>query len=244
MAAIAALLVVVLAVRQVRRATTVEIWTAKQELKAGQKLEASLLERTRVAKSEVPAGVIRDAGAMIGKVLAMPVAQGAPLTMQEFETPAGKLWLSDAPKPGRAVMTVPLGGSSPLPVKTLRMNDRLDIIASNGKGDPEIVARDAHFIGALSSPRREATGGSMMNELLASSNRKGGGGGGTSAIVISVRQQDVSSLAKAIGFARLSYAVLGRNEPPYVPALAIPKPAEVTVDLIQGGSREKVNVIR
>ncbi len=239
MAAVAALLVVVLAVRQITRASTTEVWTAKNALKAGQKIDASQLVRSRVPKNAVPANVIRDPAAVLGRVLQAPVAQGAPLTMQEFAAQGEQVWLSDAPAPGRVVMTIPIAGNI-VPVSQFRRNDRLDLLVGNGT-ESVFIARDAHFIGSLQSKAQPQRGGGGLIPGLIGERRSGGG---TVAVVLAVREQDVNAIATAQGRKRISFALHGRNEPPYVPAPAMPAVAGASVDLIMGAQRSKVEVNR
>lgn len=243
MAAVAALLVVVLAVRQVTRATTTEVWTAKSALKAGQKIDASHLMLTRVARNAVPAGVVRNPSAILGRVLQTPVAQGAPLTMQEFSAATEQKWLSDAPEPGRSVMAIRTAGAV-VPAQSFRYNDRIDIFAIDRKGEPTVIARDARFLGSMkgaAAPKPQ----SGLSEMVASAGPKRSNGGGVVALVLSLRQADLSAVAAADGSRkRLAFALHGVNEPPYVPVAARPTTEGPTIDLILGSTREKVNVIR
>jgi Flp pilus assembly protein CpaB len=242
MAAVAALLVVVLAVRQVTRATTTEVWTAKSALKAGQKIEAGHLTLARVARNAIPAGAITNPAAILGRVLQTPVAQGAPLTMQEFASQGQQKWLSDAPEPGRSVMAVRLAGAI-VPTKSFRYNDRVDILAIDRSGESTIVARDARYIGAMNAnPPAKAQSG--LAEMVASAGPKRQTSG-VIAMVLSLRQQDVETVAAAEGSGkRLQFALHGINEPPYVPVAAKPTTEGPTIDLILGSTREKVTVIR
>lgn len=242
MAAVAALLVVVLAVRQITRATTTEVWTAKKPLIAGQKIEAAHLVSRRVARNEVPQGAITNMQTLVGRVLKVPVAQGAPLTAQEFQAAGPKVWLSDAPEPGRSVMAVRLGGAV-VPVQSFRHNDRLDIYAVLKDGSTRIVARDARYLGSLKSAPAARSNNALADLVGSATSRRRGNGGGPVALVLSLRQQDLDAVAAAQN-GRLAFALHGVNEPPYVPVAALPPAVEPTVDLIMGKTREKVNVIQ
>lgn len=242
MAAVAALLVVVLAVRQVTRATTAEVWTAKAALKAGQKIEASHLTLARVSRSAVPAGVVTNPAAVLGRVLQTPVAQGAPLTMQEFAAAGEQKWLSDAPQPGRSVMAIHTGRAI-VPASSFRYNDRIDIYAADRSGESVLIARDARYIGSMKSAA-DARPQNGLAEMVASAGPKRRPPG-VVALVLSLRQQDLAAVANAEATGRrMSFALQGVNEPPYVPVAAMPATEGPTVDLILGSTREKVNVIR
>lgn len=245
MAAVAALLVVVLAVRQVTRATTTEVWTAKSSLKAGQKIEASHLTLARVARSAVPAGVITNPAAIMGRVLQTPVAQGAPLTMQEFASAGDKKWLSDAPEPGRSVMAIRVGRSI-VPASSFRYNDRIDVYALDRTGQSTVVARDARFIGAMKGGASTGRSNNALADIVASASQsRPAPAGSVVALVMSLRQQDLGTIAAAEAAGqRLQFALQGVNEPPYVPVAARPVIEPPTIDLILGSNREKVNVIR
>ena len=244
MAAVAALLVVVLAVRQVTRATTAEVWTAKTQLKAGQKVDASHLTLARIARKALPAGAITNASAIVGRVLSTPVAQGAPLTMQEFEPRGDHKWLSDIAEPGRSIMAVRTAGAI-VPAKSFRNNDRLDIYAITGRGETKVVARDARFLGSMKAPAEQRPANALADMVASANPKRGSRGGGIVALVLSLRQQDLDAVASAQGTgSRLAFALHGVNEPPYVPVAALPPAEAPTVDLIMGKKREKVNVIQ
>lgn len=240
MAAVAALLVVVLAVRQITRASTTEVWTAKSALKAGQKIDASQLVVSRVAKNAVPAGAIKDPAAILGRVLQVPVAEGAPLRMQEFVTQGEQVWLSDAPPPGRVVMTIPVPRI--VPVKQFRKGDRIDLLMANRNGEATVVARDALYIGALQG--KASAPAPAANGLIPGLTGERRGGGGVAAVVLAVREADVSALAAVQGQRRaLTFALRGAKEPPYVPLPVVPTETP-TVEVIMGSLRQTVDVSR
>lgn len=235
--AVAIVLVIVLAVRQVWRSGT-KAWVVKDNLKAGERIDATKLVRGSVSGDVVPGSIVTDPAVLIGKTLQRPLEKGAPVTVADITpTPAYK-FLSDAPPEGKVVMTVP-GNGLGVPLAQLRYGDRLELIASSGEqGRTRVVGHGMIYLGAM------MMGGSKDNSLsgqvAAAVGKKKSGGG--LAVIVAVDPADVTLITKAEAERNLlTYVLHGRQE------ITNGRPVEIAshessgqVELIVGASRSVV----
>lgn len=248
---VAVLLTVLLAARQVTRATTARIVMARTALRAGERIEPSKLGFASVAKSAVPAGAVLDPAAIIGRVVQHPVAEGKPITATDFVAPGPVVWLSDAPPEGRVIVTVSVPGTL-LPVQQLRTGDQLELLAVSPQGHSHVVGRDAYLIGSIMG-KREPPRNNTIESILPQSERRPV----TSVVglVLAVRPEDASPIAQAQGVGeRLTFVLHGRREILSGHLLDVPVPSSAArshegappspaqVELITGAHREKVNL--
>lgn len=234
--AVAILLVVVLVVRQVWRSSTVQVWVAKDSLKAGEKIDPSKLVMASVAKDSLPVGLATDPSALLGQTLQHPLEKGKPLTIADVTAPPAYTYLSDAPPEGRVVMTV--RGSSAMPLSQLRYGDRLELISAGADGKARVVGHSMVYLGAM-VPMRTAQPSGAFAAIQAATSRRSAPG---ISVVVAVDPLDVAPIAQAQAEgAQLSYVLHGRQE------LTSGRPVEIAsheasgqVELIRGASRETV----
>ncbi len=247
--AVAVLLVVALAARQVTRVTSTRVVVARAGLVAGERVDASKLTVADVAKGAVPAGAILDPAVLLGHVIQRAVAVGHPITATDFSPPpSARNWLSDAPPLGRIVVTVSTPGTL-IPVQQLRLGDQFELLGVTQQGESKVIARDAYYLGAIQAARREAPKGPLEN-LVQSANHDRRPTG-VIGLVLAVRPQDVTPIAEtqAKGDA-ITLALHGSKEilsgrllqiaPQRVHTSVAAGPDRV--ELIAGAHREKVDL--
>jgi len=235
--AVALLIVAILAIRQVRRATTTQVWAARQELPSGAPVQAEDVVQTRISDDEMPADLIGEPSQIVGRVPMRVVPEGKPFTVQDFSGPARTMWLADELPPGRVLSTVGVSGAT-IPTQQLRNGDRLDIVAGD-TGD--LVARDAWFLGTLrgsvSGPKDRQ--GGLIDAALG----RGSSGPGVVAFVIALRPADAVPLAQAqASGSSLLFVLHGSEEVRSGRRLSISKSTPDEVEVISGKNREKVGV--
>lgn len=244
---VAVLLTVVLAARQVSRATYAKVVMAKRALRAGERIDPSILGFASVAKNAIPAGAVLDPGAILGRTVQRPVTEGKPITATDFVAPASPVvWLAEAPPPGRVVVTVSVPGNL-LPVQQLRLGDQFEMLAVKD-GKSQIVARDAYLLGSIMGKHQAAK--NSVDSLMPTRERQSV----TSLIglVLAVRPQDAAPIAQAQATnERISFVLHGKREILSGHLLEIPTTVASThevvstpaqVELISGKHREKVNI--
>jgi Flp pilus assembly protein CpaB len=245
---VAVLLTVVLAARQVSRATYARVVMAKRALRAGERIDSSLLGFASVAKNAVPAGAVLDPAAIVGRTVQRPVTEGNPITANDFVAPtAPVVWLAESPPPGRVVVTVSVPGTL-LPVQQLRLGDQFEVLAVSKEGKSRVIARDAYMLGSIMAkhqpPKNSIESLAPSRDVRPVTSVVG--------LVLAVRPQDASPLVQAQGVGeKISFVLHGKREILSGHLLEIPTPAppsnEVTaappqVELISGSHRQKVNI--
>jgi Flp pilus assembly protein CpaB len=247
--AIAFLVAAVLGARQIWRATGTSVVVAKSSMQPGEKIDGTKLVVSRVAKASVPAGATMDPQQLVGRVLQRPLAEGAVVTANDFAVAnGGNHWLADAPPEGRVIMTLSVPGTL-LPVRQLRLGDRLEVMAIDRNGSSRVVGRDVYYVGSMQS--RPPTQKNGLESMVASA----GGAktqSGTIGLVIAVRPEDVAPIAQAETVRhRITFAVHGKREVDSGNMLEVdptPTPEQAAaaqtmqVDLIAGARRERVDV--
>lgn len=237
--AVATLLVVVLAVRQVWRSSTTQAWVVKEGVKAGETLDASKLMLGSVSKENVPVGLVTDPNALIGKKLQRPLDKGSPITVADVTPPPAFKILSDAPPEGRVIMTV-RGNAMAIPVGQLQYGDRLELLASDANGT-RVVGHRMMFLASMSQ-RAEAPRGSAAGLLASASAMPRRGGAPGVALVVAVDPADAPGISQALASGSLlTYVLHGRQE------ITSGRPVEIAsheasgqVELIVGATRETV----
>lgn len=245
---VAVLLTVVLAARQVSRATYARVVMAKRALRAGERIDSSILGFASVAKGTVPTGAVLDPAAILGRTVQRPVTEGKPITATDFLAPATPaVWLADAPPPGRVVVTVSVPGTL-LPAQQLRLGDQFEMLAVTKEGKSRIIGSDAYLLGTILG-KHEAKRNSVEG-LMPSRDRQSV----TSLVglVLAVRPQDAAPIAQAQATnERISFVLHGKREILSGHLLEIPTAVASThevvstpaqVELISGRHREKVNI--
>lgn len=235
--AVAILLVVVLVVRQVWRSSTVQVWVAKDPLKAGEKLDPSKLVLASVAKDNLPAGFATDPSALIGKTVQRPLEKGKPLTIADVTAPPAYQYLSDAPPEGRVVMTV--RGSAAVPIAQFRYGDRLELIAAGADGRARVVGHSMVYLGAMVPMHAAPAQSGTFAAIAAATPRRSAPG---MAVVVAVDPLDVAPIAQAQAEgAVLTYVLHGRQEiTSGRPVEIASNPASGQVELIEGALRTTV----
>ena len=124
---------------------TAEVWTAAHDLPAGRVLADDDLRRTSYAAGSVPAGVVGDPAAVVGRTLAAPLRRGAPLT--DLSVVARPL---TSAYPGRVATPVRLADGGV--VDLLRVGDLVDLVAADPQG--RVAARTiASRVTVIAIPR-------------------------------------------------------------------------------------------
>ncbi len=248
--AVALLLVVALAARQVTRANSTRVVVARESIAPGERIDASKLTFAELPKGTIPASTVLDPAVIIGRIVQRPVAKGNPITAGDFVAAlAPAKWLSDAPPAGRVVVTVAVPGTL-LPVQQLRLGDQLELLGVSHTGESKVVGRDAYYLGAIQAARREAAHG-PLESLVQSANTRDRRPTGVIGLVLAVRPEDVSPIAQAEAKGdTIALALHGSKEIVSGRLLKIGTQKEHTpvaeapeqVELITGAHREKVDV--
>jgi pilus assembly protein CpaB len=247
---VAVLLTVVLAARQVSRATYARVVMAKRALRAGERIEPSILGFANVAKNAVPPGALLDPAAIVGRTVQRPVTEGTPITATDFVAPSAPVvWLAESPPPGRVVVTVAVPGTL-LPVQQLRLGDQFEVLAVSKEGKSRIIARDAYMLGSIMAkhqPRKNSV------DALTPSRERPAATTSVVGLVLAVLPQDASPLVQSQSIGeKISFVLHGKREILSGQLLKIPTGPAVTshevakapaqVELISGSHREKVNI--
>ena len=124
---------------------TAQVWTASRDLPAGRVLVHDDLRRTSYAPGSVPAGVVDDPSAVVGRTLAAPLRRGAPLTdLSVVSRPLTSAY------PGRVATPVRLADGGV--VDLLRVGDQVDHVAADPQG--RAAARTVAFrVTVIAIPR-------------------------------------------------------------------------------------------
>jgi Flp pilus assembly protein CpaB len=117
------------------------VLTAARDLPAGTRLTADDLARVPFRPGSVPAGTLEHLSEAVGRTTTGPIRAGEPLTDVRLVT--GDLL---AGYPGR--VAVPVRVADPAAVGLLDIGDRVDVIASDPRGDsePAVVAARAPVV--------------------------------------------------------------------------------------------------
>jgi hypothetical protein len=236
--AVATLLVVVLAVRQVWRSSTSQAWVTKDGVKAGETLDSSKLVLASISKDTLPLGLVTDPNMLIGKKVQRPVDKGSPITVGDVTPPPAFRVLSDAPPEGRVIMTV-RGNAMSIPVGQLQYGDRLELVSSS-EGKTRVVGHRMIFLASMST-RSDAPRSSAATLMASASATRRPSSGGL-ALVVAVDPSDVTPISEALSSgSMLTYVLHGRQE------ITSGRPVEIAsheasgqVELIVGATRETV----
>lgn len=237
--AVATLLVVVLAVRQVWRSSTLQAWVVKEDVKAGETIDSSKLMLGSISKDTSPLGLVTDPGMLLGRKAQHPIAKGAPITVGDITPPAAFTVLADAPPEGRVVMTVS-GSAMSVPVGQLQYGDRLEMLASDREGRTRVVGHRLIFLASMQARSEPQKG---LSSLLASASAMPRRGTSTGvSLVVAVDPADVAGISQAMASgSMLTYVLHGRQE------ITSGHPVEIAshepsgeVELIVGATRETV----
>jgi Flp pilus assembly protein CpaB len=171
----------------------VNIVRAATDLARGTALSDEMLLASTVPDDFVPPGAVRDAGAVVGRVLTADIEAGEILTRSRLAATAVGPVAALVPQ-GLRALVVPSGA----PAGTIRAGDRIEVYATYGGGRPhtELVATGLEVLRVL-------TGGTSS------------GSGGTSpgdpgvALVLVADADTAARLAYARAFGQLQVAILG-----------------------------------
>ncbi len=244
--ALAILLVMVLACRQIYRLSATPMWVAAANLAPGTRLGPQHLEVVYERTKTLPPGALLDKAALEGKLLYPAKAAGSPFFAADFTPPP-----SAPPTPiaaiipaGRVLVTVKMTQVS-VPYTQLRGGDRLEVIAAGGRGETptaHVVARDAYLIGTM-APASAAPSPAKKDLLgvdLTPPTRQKKGGEGSVSLILALHPRDVLPVATAQAReASLAFVLHGHTEVKSGELLQLP--GARAVELIAGGHREQVS---
>ncbi len=248
---VAAILLVVLAVRQIQRLSADgKIWVASAGLGSGSLIEETDL-RLAAARGGLPQDVLRERGQIQGRQLTRRKQEGAPFTDADFAETAEQT-AEQGPSPGIAAdipegrVLMPLSISPSLfPSSLLRRGDRIDIIATDRQGDTELVVRDGFLMGQNRHERtrpaqQQARRGPFGIDMTSSAER-------TKPpplyLYLGVHPEDAVSLSRAQGAsATLKIVMHSRDDVQAGRVSDLGADKQQTVELIRGSDREIVPV--
>lgn len=141
--------------------STVEVWTAAQDLPAGTVLAAGDLRQVRFAPGSVPAHALASPRAVVGRTLTGPVGRGQPVSTLDVVRPGMARGY-----PGR--VAVPVRISDPAVAALLRVGDRVSLVAADpahpGAGSTTL-ATDAAVV-ALPAPVEDVSTSGLPGRLV------------------------------------------------------------------------------
>jgi Flp pilus assembly protein CpaB len=148
---LAALCVAVAVAAGLRAATappppTTMVLTAAHDLGAGVVVQPGDLRRRPYPPGSVPAGILRDASAAVGRTTAGPVRAREALTDTRLVTAS---LLQGYP----GLVAVPVRIGDPDAVRLLRVGDRVDLLAADPQGDGLPAQVIGHDVPVVSIPR-------------------------------------------------------------------------------------------
>lgn len=163
------------------------VWVAARDLTGGAPLTRDDVRPVLLPVAAVPAGALRSAGDVVGRLLAAPVRRGEPLTDVRL---LGDALLSSLPDPGLVAVPVRVADGQAA-VALVHPGDVVDVLAANdpdaGAADSVIVARGVQV---LSVPGKDPAAGD-----------------GAGLVVVAVDRAQASALARASVSSRLSLAL-------------------------------------
>jgi Flp pilus assembly protein CpaB len=189
MSAVLVAVAVVAALHVVRPAPPAEstVWVAAHDLAGGAPLGRADVRPVRVPVALVPAGALRTAGDVVGRLLAAPVRRGEPLTDDRM---LGDSLLASMPDPGLVAVPVRVADGQAA-VALVHPGDVVDVLAATdpgaGAADSVTVARGVQV---LSVPGRDPAAGD-----------------GAGLVVVAVDRAQAAALARASVSSRLSLAL-------------------------------------
>jgi pilus assembly protein CpaB len=139
---------------------TVAVWTARHDLPGGTVVRPADLASTRLPRGVVPDDVVTDAGEVLGRTLAAPMARGEVLT--SLRTVAAGLLRG---YPGTTA--VPLRITDAAVVDLLRVGDRVSLVVADpdGRGSSRVLVDDVPLV-AVPRPREGPLAGSTPGRLV------------------------------------------------------------------------------
>jgi pilus assembly protein CpaB len=131
----------------------ISVVKARSQLPAGTVLSTSDLVRDRAAASDAPDGVLTDPLALVGKTLAVPVAENQMMTLLATTDPR-----TSVPQ-GHVI--APLRLADPALVALVRPGDLVDVIAADAQaGQAAVVAAGARVVTVPQVPEEDVGPGS------------------------------------------------------------------------------------
>jgi pilus assembly protein CpaB len=175
---------------------TVTVLVAAVDIGRGSLVAGESLETASLPEAFVPPGAVRDATAVVGRVLTADIDTGEILTRSRLAQPHVGPIAALVPAGLRAVV-IPAG----VPADTLRPGDRIDVVATYGGGQPhaELVASGVEILRVLAGS--DDTGGGIADASAAV--------GQGVELVLLVDATTAEQLAYARSFAQLQIAILG-----------------------------------
>lgn len=174
----------------------VEVVTAGRDLPPGVVLTAADLATARLPPAVVPAGTLRPGAPLAGRVLATAIRRGEPLTDVRL---VGRPLL--AALAGDGLVAAPVRIADAASVTLLRPGDLLDVLTA---GSPGGLTADGSPAPPAAAAATVATG---VTVLTVPSVGPDGVGGDGALVLLAVRPETATALARAAATSRLSYTL-------------------------------------
>lgn len=218
-----------------------EVWVAADTFASGRDLASGDLVARKVRAKAIPEGAILDPRLIQGKQLAGRKEAGEFFFASDLEAPAGSRRgsLTGLIPEGRVLVTLFINKRS-IPYTELSRGDRLAVFATGSNGEPHVVARDALFVGSITSrtpqtaDRRGPLGMDLTPPTLSRTER-------TIALMLALQPEDVFAVVEAqAANAKMSAALHGKQETQEDRLLDLSPPREGVVELINGPERQTI----
>lgn len=243
--ALAVVLVGILLYRQIDRLAGPKrtVWVPRSNLALGAVVDEDDFKAVRVREDEVPRGAVTDVRQVAGRTLVRVKAAGTPLVASDFATTQGGSGsIAGLVPEGRVLMTLRVSDRK-LPFPELRRGDRLDLLATGGRGQGTSVASDAYFLGWI-RPADDQTGSEESARIFGIDISPPGRApaDGTVSLLLALRPEDVYNVARAESTAApVSIVLHGQSEVQEGRLLELPvAPDPARVELIAGATRKTV----
>lgn len=191
----------------------VPLVVAARDLEPGTSLEASMLRLTEHPQRYLPFGAISDQEKVIGRVLAVPVFEGEPITSRKVGRTGG---LSSIVPPGTRAYSITIPSGSGLGVLP-KPGDRVDVIVTLPRevlGDPtSMTVLRAKEVAAIATS--SGSGGKVARQLGIESAAEAG-----ASITLFVTPAEAERLAMAESLGRITIVLApagSETEPPPPP---------------------------
>ncbi len=178
---------------------TVEVITAARDLPAGVVLSGADLAVARLPSAVVPTGTLRPGAAVAGRVLANAIRRGEPLTDVRL---VGRALLAALGSGGEVAAPVRVADAAS--VTLLRPGDLVDVLAA---GVPGGLTPDGVSAPSAAAAATVATGVTVLTVPSAGPDGVGGEG---ALVLLAVRPETATALARAAATSRLSYTLRAR----------------------------------
>ncbi len=229
---------IVLAYRQSQRwevGSTPVLVVSKQVLFQGAPINVGDIRLKKVLNDRIPPNALTNINQALNRKLAIEKQRGAVLSVQDLQPTSGRsaanvIKMNALIPEGRLLASLRVKRDS-VAVQSLERGDRFDIIAMDSEGKPNVIARDAFYVGNLSGGTRvkkSSESRKIMGQEIPPPPGLSESASADVVLKLALLPRDVLPVASANGSnARISLIQHGKKEQESGKALSIDLPKKV-----------------